>query len=88
MKRLIAKHEKAANHGRCNIQCCIRVLLYQSYVIHRGTVKSVFAGVSCFGPRSNAAKIEGSKLFAKEFMTRHSIPTARYQVQYIFFEAF
>lgn len=32
-----------------------------------------------FGPDKTAAMLEGSKEFAKEFMLRHSIPTARYQ---------
>jgi phosphoribosylamine--glycine ligase len=30
------------------------------------------------GPSRNAARLEGSKVFAKEFMSRHKIPTARY----------
>ena len=37
------------------------------------------AGVACFGPRKNAAVIESSKVFAKELMKRHHIPTARYE---------
>lgn len=32
-----------------------------------------------FGPRQNAAHLEGSKAFAKDFMARHSIPTAEYR---------
>ena len=37
-------------------------------------------GVPCFGPRSEAAKIEGSKVFAKDLMKKYGIPTARYEV--------
>jgi len=33
-----------------------------------------------FGPRKNAAIIEGSKVFAKELMKKYAIPTAEYQV--------
>ncbi len=36
------------------------------------------AGLACFGPRKEAARLEGSKLFTKEFLARHGIPTARY----------
>jgi phosphoribosylamine---glycine ligase len=35
-------------------------------------------GLRLVGPSSAAARLEGSKVFAKEFATRHSIPTARY----------
>lgn len=38
------------------------------------------AGVACFGPRANAAIIEGSKVFAKELMKKYNIPTAEYEV--------
>ena len=37
-------------------------------------------GVPCFGPRKNAAIIEGSKVFAKDLMKKYGIPTAAYQV--------
>jgi phosphoribosylamine--glycine ligase len=37
-------------------------------------------GLRCFGPRRAAARLEGSKVFAKEFMTRHQVPTADYHV--------
>ena len=36
------------------------------------------AGIRCFGPKQAAAQIEASKVFAKDFMARHHIPTARY----------
>jgi phosphoribosylamine---glycine ligase len=35
------------------------------------------AGIACFGPGSRAARIEGSKSFAKQLMTEAGIPTAR-----------
>lgn len=35
--------------------------------------------VSVIGPSQEGAKLEGSKKFAKEFMMRHSIPTAKYK---------
>ncbi|HXY76425.1 MAG TPA: phosphoribosylamine--glycine ligase [Steroidobacteraceae bacterium] len=34
-------------------------------------------GLACFGPSRAAARLEGSKAFAKEFLHRHKIPTAR-----------
>ena len=36
------------------------------------------AGLRCFGPSRAAARIEASKAFAKDFMARHGIPTARH----------
>ncbi|MBQ7737222.1 MAG: phosphoribosylamine--glycine ligase, partial [Oscillospiraceae bacterium] len=38
------------------------------------------AGVPCFGPRANAAIIEGSKVFSKNLMKKYGIPTAKYEV--------
>ena len=38
------------------------------------------AGLRIFGPRAAAAQLEGSKAFAKDFLARHRIPTAKYQV--------
>lgn len=36
-------------------------------------------GLTIAGPSRTAAQLEGSKIFAKEFMKRHKIPTAEYQ---------
>ena len=36
-------------------------------------------GVPCFGPRADAALIEGSKVFAKQLMQKYGIPTARFE---------
>jgi len=36
------------------------------------------AGIPCFGPNQAAAKLEWSKAYSKDFMLRHSIPTAAY----------
>jgi phosphoribosylamine--glycine ligase len=38
------------------------------------------AGLACYGPTAAAARLEGSKAFAKEFMQRHHIPTAAFSV--------
>ena len=37
-------------------------------------------GLRCFGPSKEAAQLEASKSFTKNFLARHSIPTADYQV--------
>ena len=37
-------------------------------------------GIPCFGPRKNAAIIEGSKAFSKELMKKYNIPTAAYEI--------
>lgn len=37
-------------------------------------------GLKIFGPNKNAAELEGSKVFAKQFMERHKIPTAKFKV--------
>ena len=37
-------------------------------------------GIPCFGPRADAAIIEGSKVFSKNLMKKYNIPTAEYEV--------
>jgi phosphoribosylamine--glycine ligase len=37
------------------------------------------AGMACFGPDSAGAKLEGSKAFTKDFLSRYGIPTAEYR---------
>ena len=36
--------------------------------------------IPCFGPKANAAIIEGSKIFSKNLMKKYGIPTAKYEV--------
>jgi len=44
-------------------------------------------GLRAFGPRQNAAEIEGSKSFAKDLMKKYNIPTAAYETFTSFDEA-
>lgn len=46
-----------------------------------GTVDALNeVGIPCFGPKANAAIIEGSKSFSKDLMKKYNIPTAAYEV--------
>jgi phosphoribosylamine--glycine ligase len=45
------------------------------------------AGIAVFGPRRDAAVLEGSKAFLKRFAARHAIPTAPFSVVTSFAEA-
>ncbi len=38
------------------------------------------SGLKCFGPVKDGARLEGSKVFTKDFLRRHNIPTAEYKV--------
>ncbi|MDR3320880.1 MAG: phosphoribosylamine--glycine ligase, partial [Synergistaceae bacterium] len=38
------------------------------------------SGTLVFGPGADGARLEGSKSFAKKFMARHGIPTARFDI--------
>jgi len=44
-------------------------------------------GIPCFGPSKEAARMEGSKAFSKDFMQRHNIPTAEYRNFTVYEEA-
>jgi phosphoribosylamine--glycine ligase len=46
------------------------------------------SGLGIFGPSRAAARLEASKSFAKQFMARHSIPTARFRIAYSPAEAY
>ncbi|MEW8684055.1 MAG: phosphoribosylamine--glycine ligase, partial [Candidatus Thiodiazotropha endolucinida] len=37
------------------------------------------AGLRCFGPSKDAAQLEGSKSFTKDFLARHDIPSGSYR---------
>lgn len=39
------------------------------------------AGILCIGPNKEWAMLEGSKIYAKEFMIKNNIPTAEYKIQ-------
>lgn len=45
------------------------------------------SGIKCFGPTKEAARLEGSKVFAKTLMRRHNIPTADFKVFHMFRDA-
>lgn len=45
------------------------------------------AGIAFFGPSQAAARLEGSKIFAKQFMQRAGVPTARFSAADSFDEA-
>lgn len=38
------------------------------------------AGIPCFGPSKEATQLESSKIYAKEFLVRHQIPTGGFEV--------
>lgn len=44
------------------------------------TVRCQCPGTAVFGPDADGAALEGSKILAKEFMTRHGVPTAPFMV--------
>lgn len=55
-----------------------RVSLVRLEIIHEDA-DSLIGGIPCFAPSKEAAELEGSKTFAKDFMRKYNIPTAAYQ---------
>jgi phosphoribosylamine--glycine ligase/phosphoribosylformylglycinamidine cyclo-ligase len=63
----------------CKEQQIGLVLIGPEIPLAAGLVDSLSAaGIRCFGPKQAAAQIEASKVFAKNFMAQHQIPTAHY----------
>ena len=61
-------------------QCVDYVLVGPEVPLSAGVVNHLKdAGIKALGPTREAALLESSKVFAKEFMTRHNIPTADYK---------
>lgn len=56
----------------------VRLLNEELYAIYPNA-GSLLAGIACFAPSKVAAELEGSKAFAKDFMSRHGIPTAEHR---------
>jgi len=65
--------------GFCQEKQIDLVLIGPEAPLAAGLVDSLSSHrIRCFGPMQSAVQIEASKVFAKNFMTRHNIPTARY----------
>jgi len=75
----ISIEDHAAVAACCKIKQIELVIVGPEAPLAGGIADSLWAaGFRCFGPKRAAAKIEASKVFAKDFMARHHIPTARY----------
>src|SRR5215211_1395988 len=84
----ISVDDHAAVIQFCKIKGIDLVIIGPEAPLAAGLVDSLSAeGVRCFGPKQAAAQIEASKVFAKDFMSRHHIPTARYATFRQFHEA-
>lgn len=62
-------------------ECADLVLIGPEVPLTLGLADRLTAeGIAAFGPSAAAARLEGSKSFAKDFMQRHGIPTAGFRV--------
>jgi phosphoribosylamine--glycine ligase len=86
----IAELAECVNIGACDIDSMVKfakekeidlVMVAPDDPLVLGMVDAMEkAGIRAFGPRANAAIIEGSKAFSKELMKKYNIPTAGYEV--------
>jgi len=75
----ISVDDHAAIASFCKDKLVDLVIVGPEAPLAAGLVDSLSAqGIRCFGPSQAAAQIEASKSFAKDFMARHNIPTAKY----------
>lgn len=75
----ISVNDHAAIMAFCKEKQIDLVIVGPEAPLASGIVDSLTAhGIRCFGPKQAGARIESSKVFAKDFMARHHIPTARY----------
>jgi phosphoribosylamine--glycine ligase len=75
----ISVDDHAAVASFCKVKQIDLVIVGPEAPLAAGLVDSLSAErIRCFGPSQAAAEIEASKVFAKDFMARHHIPTARY----------
>lgn len=74
-------HDHAAVRDFCHAKSIHLVIVGPEAPLAAGLADDLQrAGIRVFGPTKAAAQIEASKSFAKQFMARHGIPTARFQV--------
>ena len=84
----IAAEDVTALVGFCRKQEVDLVIVGPEAALDKGLADEMtLAGIPVFGPGREAARIETSKAFSKEFMRRHNIPTARFARFRLFEEA-
>lgn len=73
----LTDHEAILDRAR-NETIGLVIIGQEDYLVSGLTEKLEAAGIAVFGPDQQASQLEGSKVFAKEFMKRHEIPTASF----------